>query len=185
MPTPDEPNRLPVDEEPDPRLLWRWVGRATRPWVGWVFVGVGALLVLLGYLGVSREAIVEKQIPYLVSGGIGGVLLCVVGAYFLGTEELRKDSGRLDRLEVMVQELHAALLARPDAPAVAAPAPAPANTNGAAALVEVVAVEGGETFHRSDCAMAAGKVVDHLSPAEAADRGLRPCPLCEPVGAPA
>ena len=97
-------------DEPDPRLLWRWVGRASRPWVGWVFIGLGALLVLLGYLGVSREAIVEKQIPYLVSGGIGGVLLCVVGAYFLGTEELRKDSGRLDRLEPMVEELHAALL---------------------------------------------------------------------------
>ena len=111
------------DDEPDPRLLWRWVGRASRPWVGWVFIGLGALLVLLGYLGVSREAIVEKQIPFLVSGGIGGVLLCVVGAYFLGTEELRKDSGRLDRLEAMVEELHGALLSRPDAPG-----PAPART---------------------------------------------------------
>lgn len=186
MPTPDEPNRLPVDEEPDPRLLWRWVGRATRPWIGWVFIGIGALLVLLGYLGVSREAIVEKQIPYLVSGGIGGVLLCVVGAYFLGTEELRKDSGRLDRLEAMVQELHAALLARPDAPAAGGrPAPSPNGARATGAVVDVVAVEGGETYHRPDCSMAAGKVVDRLTPADAADRGLRPCPLCEPVVAPA
>ncbi|MBA2280589.1 MAG: hypothetical protein H0W25_05040 [Acidimicrobiia bacterium] len=170
-----------VDDEPDPRLLWRWVGRATRPWIGWAFIGLGALLVLLGYLGVSREAIVEKQIPFLVSGGVGGVLLCVVGAYFLGTEELRKDSGRLDRLERMVQELHDALLERPDAPA--APAPGP-EANGHAPL-EVVAVEGGETFHRSGCPMADGKSVERVTGSEAVGRGLRPCPLCDPMPAPA
>jgi hypothetical protein len=102
--------------EPDPSVLWRWASRATRPWLGWLLIAAGALLILLGYLGVSRESIVEKQLPYLISGGIGGVLLCVLGAYVLGTEELRKDSGRLDRLERMVEELHGALLSRPDAP---------------------------------------------------------------------
>jgi hypothetical protein len=102
--------------EPDPSVLWRWVSKATRPWLGWMLIAAGALLILLGYLGVSRESIVEKQLPYLISGGIGGVLLCVLGAYVLGTEELRKDSGRLDRLERMVEELHGALLSRPDAP---------------------------------------------------------------------
>ena len=168
------------DDDPDPRLLWRWAGKATRPWVGWVFIGVGALLVLLGYLGVSREAVVEKQIPYLVSGGIGGVLLCVVGAYFLGTEELRKDSGRLDRLESMVQQLHEALLVqRDDAPE--RPAAAAATTNGHDP--DLVAVVGGETFHRAGCAMAGGKQVEPVTAGSATSRGLQPCPLCEPVGA--
>ncbi len=102
-----------MNDEPDPRLLWRWVGRAARPWAGWVLIGAGGLLVLLGYLGVSREAIVAKQVPFVVSGGIGGVVLCVLGAYLLATEELRKDSGRLDRLETMVQELRAALVGDP------------------------------------------------------------------------
>ena len=115
----DEPRstRLEQDDEPDPRLLWRWVGAALRPWVGWILIGAGALLMLLGYFGVSRESIPAKQIPYLVSGGIGGVFLAVLGAYFLGTQEMRNDSGRLDRLEQMVEELHHALLRRPDAPA--------------------------------------------------------------------
>jgi hypothetical protein len=72
--------------EPDPSVLWRWASRATRPWLGWLLIAAGALLILLGYLGVSRESIVEKQLPYLISGGIGGVLLCVLGAYVLGTE---------------------------------------------------------------------------------------------------
>jgi len=71
------------EDAPDPRLLWRWAARATRPWAGWVFIGLGALLVLLGYIGVSGEAVVEKQLPFLVSGGIGGVLLCIVGIQFI------------------------------------------------------------------------------------------------------
>jgi hypothetical protein len=172
------------DDEPDPRLLWRWAAKATRPWIGWVFIGIGALLVLLGYLGVSREAIVEKQVPYLVSGGIGGVLLCVVGAYFLGTEQLRKDSGRLDRLESMVEQLHQALLVeRDDAPRTprATTATEGPTTNGHGDAL--VAVVGGETFHRAGCVMAGGKEVEAVTEGSAASKGLQPCPLCEPVPA--
>lgn len=175
------------DDEPDPRLLWRWAARATRPWAGWAFIAAGILLVLLGYLGVSGEAIVEKQIPYLLSGGIGGVLACVVGAYFLGTEELRKDSGRLDRLERMVEELHLALLARPDAPAPAATSGAN-GARGHARLVarpELVAVAGGSTFHRTGCPLADGKDTTRLTPEAIADGALSACPLCAPVPEPA
>jgi ABC-type nickel/cobalt efflux system permease component RcnA len=167
------------DDEPDPRLLARWAGHAMRPYAGWIFIGAAALLILLGYLGVSRESIVGKQMPYLLSGGIGGVLLAVVGAYFLGTEELRKDSNRLDRLEQQVHDLHAALIARPDAPTAEQPSP-----NGdRQGVSSVVVVDSGETFHRSDCSLAAGKDSTQLTPAAASKRGLRPCPLCEPVPA--
>jgi hypothetical protein len=174
-----QPDVHDTDDDPDPRLLWRWFGKATRPWVGWVFIGIGGLLVLLGYLGVSRESIVEKQIPFLVSGGIGGVLLCVVGAYFLGTEELRKDSGRLDRLEAMVQELHRALLVDREG----APKPVVPDAVGNGHAPELIAVVGGETFHRSDCVMASGKEVESVTAGSATSRNLQPCPLCEPVPA--
>lgn len=170
--------RLDPDGDPEPAVLWRWVGKAARPWIGWAFIGVGALLVLVGYLGVSREAIVSKQIPYVVSGGIGGILLAVLGAYFLGTEELRKDSGRLDRLEDMVLELHVALLDRPDAPP---PAQGPDGNGSRATDATVYAVVGGETFHIAGCALVAGKDVEELSVADARRRKLEPCPLCEPV----
>ena len=97
-----EPDRPVDDELPDPALFWRWVGKATRPVIGWVLLAVSALFILFGWIGVSGTPVVAKQIPYVVSGGIFGVFLAVFGAYFLGTEELRKDSGRLDRLERMV-----------------------------------------------------------------------------------
>ena len=173
-----------VDEpgyDDDPRILWRWVGQALRPWLGWILIAAGAICMIVGYLGVSRESIPAKQIPYLVSGGIGGIFLAVLGAYFLGTQEMRNDSGRLDRLEQMVQELHGALLTRPDAPE---------RDNGtasasarAAAPRRVVTVPGGQLFHRVECAMANGKDTTELTPAAAKKRGMKPCPSCAPIAA--
>jgi uncharacterized membrane protein len=170
-------------DEPDPADLWRWVRRASRPWVGWVFIGLGALLILLGYLGVSREAIVAKQIPYLVSGGIGGVFLAVLGAYFLGTQEIRSDSGRLDRVERMVEELHAALLRRPDAPVREETTGEAASNGSGAPARRVVYVDGGELYHRASCRLVAGKDLHEASPATARKHGLRACPACTPARA--
>jgi hypothetical protein len=167
------------DEDPDPQVLWRWVADAARPWLGWILVAVGALLLLLGYLGVSREALPGKQIPYLVSGGIGGVFIAVVGAYVLGIQALRQDSGRLDRLEHMVEELHHALLRRPDAPDLTAGNGATAKAAGPAR--RVVAVADGDLFHRAGCAMVAGKDVEDMTPAAARRSGLEPCPACTPA----
>lgn len=178
-------------DDPDPRVLWRWAGDALRPWLGWILIGAGALLMLLGYLGVSREALPTKQIPYLVSGGIGGMFVAVLGAYFLGTQELRKDSGRLDRLEQMVEDLHHVLLRRPDAPDLTQLGDdvTSSQANGAAAngtsgtLRRVLIVDGGGMFHRPGCSMTEGKDSEELSPATARKRGLRPCPVCAPTPA--
>ena len=178
----DPPAPAPDDDEPDPKVLWGWVAKSVRPWLGWILIGVGALLMLLGYFGVSREALPAKQIPYLVSGGIGGMFLAVLGAYFLGTQELRKDSGRLDHLEQMVTELHQSLLRRPDAPDLTAFAP---QRNGASSAParKVVTVEGADLFHRAGCSMVEGKDAADLTPAAARKQGLRPCPLCAPAPA--
>ena len=176
---------MPADErtdEPDPQVLWRWIGDALRPWIGWILIGIGALFMFVGYMGVSGEALPAKQIPYLVSGGIGGIFLAVLGAYFLGTQEIRNDSGRLDRLERMVEDLHSALLTRADAPNISnGSRAATADEAGRAPARKVVTVPGGQLFHRAECAMAEGKTATELTPAAARKRGMRPCPTCAPV----
>ena len=181
----DESRTRPDEEEPDPRILWRWVADASRPWIGWILVALGGLLLLLGYLGVSREALPGKQIPYLVSGGIGGVFLAVVGAYVLGMQALRHDSGRLDRLERMVEDLHQALLRRPDAPDLTAGNGRASAAKPAGPARRVVAVEEGDLFHRTSCPMVVGKEVQEMTPTAARRRGLEPCPSCTPVPVPA
>src|SRR5579885_1083578 len=100
------------DDLPDPRLFWRWVGRATRPVVGWVLVAIGVVMIVVGYIGVAHQVLVAKQIPYLVSGGILGVAVVGVGVMFIATEQVRHDADRLDHLERMVDELHHVLLSR-------------------------------------------------------------------------
>ena len=163
-------------------LFWEAAGNAFRPYAGWCFYGFGALLIVLGYLGVSGESIVAKQLPYLVSGGIGGVLLAVLGAYLLGIDALRRDGGRLDRMERQIEELHRALLERPDAPAVtAAPIDAGHRADRAFPEATVVLVEAGESYHRASCALVDGKQRTAVPASDAVGRGLRPCPVCEPV----
>jgi hypothetical protein len=177
---------MPADElhdDPDPRVLWGWIMKAIRPYLGWILIAVGAILMFAGYMGVSREALPAKQIPYLVSGGIGGIFFAVLGAYFLGTQEIRHDSGRLDRLEHMVEELHSALLTRPDAPQLSngSRAAAAEESSAGAPARKVVVVPGGQLFHRADCAVAEGKTATELTPAAARKRGMRPCPTCVPA----
>ncbi|GAC1516972.1 MAG: hypothetical protein NVS1B12_00320 [Acidimicrobiales bacterium] len=168
---------------PDTALFWRWVAAATRPVVGWVLVGAGALVILLGYLGVANEALVAKQLPYLISGGIGGVALVAIGTYFLGTEEIRRDSGRLDRLEQMVGELHAILLTNREREAV--PGDTEPTTNGAAsghAAAGYKVLGGSDRYHRPGCAAVEGKAgVTDATAAVVRRRSLQPCPLCEPA----
>jgi hypothetical protein len=171
---PTEPSRRD-DDLPDASEFWRWAWHSVRAHAGWIFIVVGMLLVLLGYLGVSRESVVAKQVPYIVSGGIGGIVAAVFGAYLLATNELRRDSGRLDRLEAMVTDLHGALLRRTDTPATDA-----ASDNGRDSS-SLLALPSGESYHRAGCPMLDNKSATTVTPAAVKKRNLRPCPLCEPV----
>lgn len=54
------------------RLGWRQVG-------AFAFLVLGGIVVLTGYVGVSQNNEVWKQMPYFVSGGVGGLALILVG----------------------------------------------------------------------------------------------------------
>lgn len=186
---PPLPSAIARHEDATPGLFWRWVWDSIRPVLGYVLVGLGLIALLIGWYGVSGEPVVAKQLPYVVSGGLFGVGLIVLGSRFLLMQELQRDSGRLDRLETMVLELHAVLLSRPDAQSMTAPA-ARRNGNGngrvhaasAPLLSTYVALPGGTTYHEVGCPMLEGKEkATPLKSATAARRGLTPCPLCEPA----
>src|SRR5438270_5466780 len=149
--------RARAPELPDPALFWRWVHRATRPVWGWTLVGVGFLLVLIGYLGVSREALVAKQLPYLISGGIGGIALVGFGAMLVGTEDLKRTQERIDHLEALVHDLHVALLNRPDAPALGEVGSSDGQGGDSGSFAPsrsgFVALPQGQTYHRAACPM--------------------------------
>jgi hypothetical protein len=192
----DGDRRPALPEDLDPAQFWRWaaksLGKTSRPVVGWVLTGAGLLAIFLGWFGLSGQAVVAKQLPFLISGGIGGIALVAIGAVILGTEDLRKDSGRLDRLERQIAQLHAVLLARADAPDLSLlEQESPRHPNGKherdlygpdAESGELVAMPGATTFHRPECAMVEGKTEAETIAADVAlGEGLKPCRLCDPL----
>jgi hypothetical protein len=63
--------------------------------LAWVAIGIGALVLLLGWLGVSGEVLPAGQIPYVISGGLGGLFLLGVGAVLLISADLRDEWSQL------------------------------------------------------------------------------------------
>jgi hypothetical protein len=57
--------------------------------------GLGIIAVLVGYLGVRDEPDVALQIPYLFSGGLGGLALVGLGALCLIQLQMRQQAKQM------------------------------------------------------------------------------------------
>jgi membrane protein YdbS with pleckstrin-like domain len=90
--------------------------RRARLIAGFSCIGLAALVGLIGYLKLSLERDVNRQIPYLASAGMALVLLAVVGGAFIVAEQLRQDDERMERLEDAVRTLAGALAPDIEAP---------------------------------------------------------------------
>ncbi len=71
---------------------------------GYALIGLGALCLLLGYLGVSDSPYVAEGLSYVMSGGIGGLFLLGAGATLLITADLHDGWRKLDRVEQALRE---------------------------------------------------------------------------------
>lgn len=69
-----------------------------------VLIAAGAVAVLVGYLGVRNESAVALQIPFLFSGGLGGLTLVGLGALGLIQYQMRTQARNNARL---IEELEA------------------------------------------------------------------------------
>jgi hypothetical protein len=70
-----------------------------------ILIGIGAVAVILGWIGVSGADLPSKQLPYLVSGGIGGLYILGVGALFWLSGDLRDEWSRLGEIKTMLSGL--------------------------------------------------------------------------------
>lgn len=75
-----------------------------------VLMTVGLSAILLGWAGASRSTHIEEQLPYLISGGLFGLGLAIIGAVTLFAqwltilikeERTREVARRRDHLELM------------------------------------------------------------------------------------
>jgi hypothetical protein len=65
----------------------------------------GAVVLLLGYLGISGTSYTQEQLPYLVSGGAFGLFLLGVAGILWLTADLRDEWRKLDDLDEHLQTL--------------------------------------------------------------------------------
>ena len=64
----------------------------------------GLVAVLVGYLGVRDQSHIELQLPYLVSGGLGGLVLLGLGALVLIQYQMRIQARRFAEMTDSLDE---------------------------------------------------------------------------------
>jgi hypothetical protein len=77
-----------------------------RLFVGWALVAVAAVFIVLGWVGVSGTPDVARQLSYLASGGLGGLVAAVVGVGLLISDDLRSERSRLGRIEATLLDVN-------------------------------------------------------------------------------
>jgi hypothetical protein len=64
----------------------------------------GLVAVLVGYLGVRDQSHIELQLPYLISGGLGGLVLMGLGALTLIQYQMRIQARRFAEMTDSLDE---------------------------------------------------------------------------------
>ena len=135
----------------------------------------GFVAMFLGWNGAASYDRVPAQFPYLVSGGLVGLALVIIGAAMIVVETNRK--GRDELLETLA-DLRAAFESGG-----AAVAPAALAATAPLALDGLV-VAGASSYHRPDCHLVSGRDnVSHVTTDEAEAEGLSACRICNPAAA--
>jgi len=128
-------------------------------------VGVGLLLIGLGYNGMASNTAVAAQLPYLLSGGLLGLALVVFGTGLMINHGAREDR---QRMEGVLQQL---LEVQQDS---SLGAHVPSGAEGLFAA-------GTSSYHRPGCRLVDGREeVAYLTGEEAVARDLKPCRVCHP-----
>jgi hypothetical protein len=154
------------DRAPDTlpeRVRQRWTGMSGK--LGLLFAGLGFVLIAVAWNGAAGLDYPQGQLPYLISGGVSGLGLIIVGSALLIVENARRDRALLERR----LELLASQLARGER-----------SAGGVGASGDLV-VAGRMSFHHPSCHLVDGRDETHVVPRDRAEAaGLTPCRVCNP-----
>jgi hypothetical protein len=149
------------------KLRWDKLGGL----LGILYCVVGALLIFLGWNGAASYDRVSAQIPYLVSGGVGGLALVVLGSALIVAQSHRGDRAALQATLEDLRDTLGRVAAAEEVVAVA---------HGVAADAGVV-LAGPSSYHRPDCRLIEGQAgLTPMQTSAAQAQGLEPCRICAP-----
>jgi hypothetical protein len=141
------------------KLRWNTLGGK----LGLLFCVAGLALIWAGWNGAATYNDIRKQFPYLISGGIAGLALVVIGAGLMVIQSQRADRVQL---EANLTELRLILERMTGVPV----------TNGSTDAALVVA--GPNAYHRPGCKLVAGRDLRTMTAEQATAAGLEPCRVC-------
>ena len=113
--------------------LMTWLRAEWDRVLGFTLIALGAILLVIGYLGVSDSPYVAEQLSYIASGGLGGLFLLGAGATLLILADLHDEWRKLDKVEDAIRSDKTPILPV-SIPATNGPA---TNGDGAAAVERI------------------------------------------------
>jgi drug/metabolite transporter (DMT)-like permease len=135
----------------------------------------GLVLIFLGWNGAAETDRVASQMPYIISGGLAGVALCVIGAGLLVTASARSERVKL---QASVEELREALQRTAEAAVVTGGAAA-SPARGGSVVPDGTVLAGPTAYHVAGCRLTEGQSgLTPMTEEAAKERGLDPCRIC-------
>jgi hypothetical protein len=94
--------------------LTKWLQAQWDRVTAWACVAAGVVVLIIGWVGVSGTEYPAAQLPYIISGGVGGIFLLGLGAMLWLSADLRDEWRKLDRIDENLARGAAAGLAMVD-----------------------------------------------------------------------
>jgi hypothetical protein len=137
---------------------------------GLILAGIGLIAIGVGWNGAAGQLTLLGQVPYIISGGLIGIALVILGAAMLVVQGAREDRARLEaKLDLLADALMSGGAAGPGLAG-----PAPTDASG-------LVIAGTASYHVPGCRLVDGREeTAYLTPAEAVERELKPCRVCQP-----
>ncbi len=140
---------------------------------------LGFAFLFFGWNGAASVDRVSSQFPYLISGGLTGLALVVLGGALILVETSRTER---ERLRTEIAELRSAIEGMATRTTGAAPSLRQPQALGRQSSARTAFVAGDSTFHTPTCRLLEGRgELDRVSGQEATRRGLQACRVCEPA----
>jgi hypothetical protein len=146
------------------KLRWNILGGK----LGILFCVAGLAVIWAGWNGAASYNDIRKQFPYLISGGVAGLALVVIGVGLMIIQSQRADRVQI---EANLVELRNILDRMTGLPA----------SNGAEPSDAGLVVAGPSAYHEPGCKLVAGRDLRTMTPEQAQAAGLEPCRTCAPA----
>ena len=141
-------------------------GRRVPMLVGSALAPLGLVLIGLAWLGASNTPVLQEQVAYLISGGLLGLALVVMGSFLYFSHWQTQQMRMTQAQTLQVTEALAGVQATLEQVVAALGAPRD----------QLVATPAGTLSHRPGCSVVRGR--DDL---QAVSGTLAPCRICQPA----